>query len=997
MFNFFKRKKSIEFSKEPLKNKALLREIALSNLGIVSIYPDTPTLVPEKINKMLHSLEISTPVLSMVRGVCSRRIELRSKGEHTLEEIKEISNRFDSIENWHSFIRELALTPYYGFAVFEKVYNENFTLRKLEFIPRSKVRYEHNTGKWFLRGNSDIQLTEDKFIIAKYDESLEYPLGKSLFTYGLAQAHDDYINLEAKVRGIQKKYGDIIPVFGFDEMEAETEEGRKQVKIRAESVKNMMGGNVMAIPLGGNFSLKDSFFFISLSDLKIEMHKILLERLEKKIDKFIKGAAFSEGDTGSYSRDSVQQDEKEKIEDDIAVFMAEELLKLIRTDSFFFGYDPSGLHWTFDIDEGEEAREELEKKKVETGAVKIDSYNKAKELGYKISKNKVAELLGVEEIDLEEVADAQPAFEFSKSKKKIDLYLEKTFENVKLLDEGIVATREEFTKGVFEQALKQLKTVKSIKDLKEAFSYDLSWLQDKLIIAALIGAMDEKEMDMSEFSEEINPFNLPYDEAISAMLERVPTMYNLIEPITEEIRSRYTWIKKSTELETTKKLIGNLQNSLESGKTFKEWIKNSDEILKNTGFGENGWYLNLVWRNNIHSAYNAGAYIQQEENKENKPYGLYDAIEDGRESDICKTLDGRVYPLDHAFWNTYMPPNHHNCRSKRIAVSKEDLKEYGLKSFSKITSDIEGLKSKIGDFAGNPTKVWKNLEKGTKIKEKTIIALENEVDDLINETLKKYKVDFEISKFKPKLERELSTDILKRFGIEGVPVKHKSMRDYGYVSWRISTGDMVEIAFKTGDKRSTESKIKTMFHELFHASKINNKNINIPLALEETMAETIGTYLAEIHGANSKAISNSYINYLSDSLYKFKTLKEFKNCEKVADFGAKLLELGRDGAKDLLEKNNIKLTKIIKGSELYDKIKPYKKLLEENKEKYRETFVGLMQESFDLTNDNGKKAADIYFNKTVENALKEEYEKMSSEEYLYGRLLNTLWKYEGVK
>ncbi|WP_319201924.1 phage minor head protein [uncultured Ilyobacter sp.] len=997
MFNFFKRKKSIEFSKEPLKNKALLREIALSNLGIVSIYPDTPTLVPEKINKMLHSLEISTPVLSMVRGVCSRRIELRSKGEHTLEEIKEISNRFDSIENWHSFIRELALTPYYGFAVFEKVYNENFTLRKLEFIPRSKVRYEHNTGKWFLRGNSDIELTEDKFIIAKYDESLEYPLGKSLFTYGLAQAHDDYINLEAKVRGIQKKYGDIIPVFGFDEMEAETEEGRKQVKIRAESVKNMMGGNVMAIPLGGNFSLKDSFFFISLSDLKIEMHKILLERLEKKIDKFIKGAAFSEGDTGSYSRDSVQQDEKEKIEDDIAVFMAEELLKLIRTDSFFFGYDPSGLHWTFDIDEGEEAREELEKKKVETGAVKIDSYNKAKELGYKISKNKVAELLGVEENDLEEVADAQPAFEFSKSKKKIDFYLEKTLENVKLLDEGIATTREEFTKGVFEQALKQLKKVKSIKDLKEAFSYDLSWLQDKLIIAALIGAMDEKEMDMSEFSEEINPFNLPYDEAISTMLERVPTMYNLIEPITEEIRSRYTWIKKSTELETTKKLIGNLQNSLESGKTFKEWIKNSDEILKNTGFGENGWYLNLVWRNNIHSAYNAGAYIQQEENKENKPYGLYDAIEDGRESDICKTLNGRVYPLDHAFWDTYMPPNHHNCRSKRIAVSKEDLKEYGLKSSSKITSDIEGFKSKIGDFVGNPTKVWKNLEKGTKIKEKTIIALENEVDDLINETLKKYKVDFEISKFKPKLERELSTDILKRFGIEGVPVKHKSMRDYGYVSWRRSTGNMTEMVFKTGDKRSIESKIKTMFHELFHASKLNWNALEMPLALEETMAESVGTFLAEYHGANQKLIANSYMDYLTDALPKLKTLEEFKDCKYVSDFGSKLLELGREKVLEVTKKAGIEIKKVTLSTDYRKKIAAYSEALTENKEAYRETFVELTKDVFDLSKENERKLSNTYYDEIVEKALASSYEKTRGENYLYPKLLDTLWKFEGVK
>ena len=124
----------------------------------------------------------------------------------------------------------------------------------------------------------------------------------------------------------------------------------------------MAGGNVMAIPMSSNYSLKESFFFISLSDLKIEMHKILLQRLESKIEKFIKGSVFSEGNTGSYNKDSVQQDEKEKIEDEIAMFIGEELLKLVKYDSYLFNYTPQGLFWAFDIDEGEEAREELEKK-----------------------------------------------------------------------------------------------------------------------------------------------------------------------------------------------------------------------------------------------------------------------------------------------------------------------------------------------------------------------------------------------------------------------------------------------------------------------------------------------------------------------------------------------------------------------------------------------------------------------------------------------------------
>ena len=93
-----------------------------------------------------------------------------------------------------------------------------------------------------------------------------------------------------------------------------------------------------------------------------------------------------------------------------------------------------------------------------------------------------------------------------------------------------------------------------------------------------------------------------------------------------------------------------------------------------------------------------GAYIQQEDNRENKPYGLYDAIEDGRESDICKALNGKVYPLDHEFWASFMPPNHHGCRSRRVAVSKEDLKEYRLKISNTIPESIGVLEIQMGGF-----------------------------------------------------------------------------------------------------------------------------------------------------------------------------------------------------------------------------------------------------------------------------------------------------------
>ena len=41
----------------------------------------------------------------------------------------------------------------------------------------------------------------------------------------------------------------------------------------------------------------------------------------------------------------------------------------------------------------------------------------------------------------------------------------------------------------------------------------------------------------------------------------------------------------------------------------------------------------------------------------------FDAILDDRTTELCKSLDGVIRPVDDAFWDQYYPPNHFNCRS----------------------------------------------------------------------------------------------------------------------------------------------------------------------------------------------------------------------------------------------------------------------------------------------------------------------------------------------
>ena len=49
----------------------------------------------------------------------------------------------------------------------------------------------------------------------------------------------------------------------------------------------------------------------------------------------------------------------------------------------------------------------------------------------------------------------------------------------------------------------------------------------------------------------------------------------------------------------------------------------------------------------------------------------------------------------------FLPPNHHGCRSRRITLSKDDVKEYGLTIHKTMGKSILDLKNELGEFKGN--------------------------------------------------------------------------------------------------------------------------------------------------------------------------------------------------------------------------------------------------------------------------------------------------------
>lgn len=50
----------------------------------------------------------------------------------------------------------------------------------------------------------------------------------------------------------------------------------------------------------------------------------------------------------------------------------------------------------------------------------------------------------------------------------------------------------------------------------------------------------------------------------------------------------------------------------------------------------------------------------------------YSAVLDSRTTAICSHLDGRTYPRDDPMWQSYRPPNHFQCRSLLVPVTRRD-------------------------------------------------------------------------------------------------------------------------------------------------------------------------------------------------------------------------------------------------------------------------------------------------------------------------------------
>jgi len=711
---------------------ALVKEII--SLGSVSYSGD---IDDDTLQKMLADVDVAQAIQLMTQSVTSKEWKIETDVPEYFETAENIQERFNNF-NMVKLLENVLRSEIYKKSIFEIIYGKDDTggtvIDDLVLLPNKYIKYNKDNGWMIKTRDSEIVIAKEpnRFLVCVNEERLDNLQGSSdllpLVPVFKAKEH-----LESKLNAIIEKYGDIITVFAYEPaVETDPPEvikaRQKDVEAQAKDLKNAKGKDVLAVPSAGEKSLDDFIKFIKLDDLKPEIYQELLSEKSKAVQRYLLGSTLVvgvDGNSGNRALGEVHKEQQNyKIESKVKK-IRDWIQKLIELDSVLYGYDPSKFYFKFveEIDEKETL--ELEDKKAKTMTEKVNSIVKIMESGYAFTKDKIAEMLGVDVIDLVEVEKAEVS-EFAKGKKKLNI--NKINEKRKLIernqarfDRFVENNFKRWQKDVLKAVREKIEKAKDISDFYDLnFNYE-NILEDLMLMSTLQG-FDNAAMVDNGVTEFANTRTKTKNAALDNFLKKHPALYTDVEKEMDYSRQKYFWIKKITDVNVTEKIFKQMSNTLENGGTFKDWKKDVDKILSESGLKLNEGYLKTVFRTNMNHAYNAGIHLKVDKYKERYPYYRYCGILDGREQQHTKELDGKIFKVGTPEADKYFPPNGFNCRCYTVSLTEDEVDPSEVVSSDDIGLDVGSFGDNIGDVDYIET-----LENSYRQKVKIVEEIENEV------------------------------------------------------------------------------------------------------------------------------------------------------------------------------------------------------------------------------------------------------------------------------
>ena len=156
---------------------------------------------------------------------------------------------------------------------------------------------------------------------------------------------------------------------------------------------------------------------------------------------------------------------------------------------------------------------------------------------------------------------------------------------------------------------------------------------------------------------------LPFEEAIAFFEDKIGMSMAEFKALSDAAKAQAFTVSRVTNMDIIMDVYHAVENAIAEGETLIMFKDRIADIMSARGWeGLAPWHLETIFRDNTQTAYQAGRYGQMLEQKERFPYWEYDAVNDSRTRPSHGALDGKVYPANHEFWNTWYPPNGHNCR-----------------------------------------------------------------------------------------------------------------------------------------------------------------------------------------------------------------------------------------------------------------------------------------------------------------------------------------------
>lgn len=154
-------------------------------------------------------------------------------------------------------------------------------------------------------------------------------------------------------------------------------------------------------------------------------------------------------------------------------------------------------------------------------------------------------------------------------------------------------------------------------------------------------------------------FGITFGELTNVIEKGLDSIFDAkdLELLTELRENIYIFSGAKT-FQETKDFRGAMIGENGEVKSFKEFKE--DALKLNEQWNQN--WLKTEYETAYGQAQNAVRWNEIEKVKDILPVLKYSAVLDDRTSDICVPLDGITLPVEHPFWDTFMPLNHFNCR-----------------------------------------------------------------------------------------------------------------------------------------------------------------------------------------------------------------------------------------------------------------------------------------------------------------------------------------------